>query len=77
VRATRAQSGLRAVERAANLRGAFAARPAAPLPRRVALLDDVLTTGNTALAAAGALQEAGVAQVEIWCCARAALIATT
>ena len=71
VRATRAQSGLSAMERAANLRGAFAVRTIAPLPVRVALLDDVLTTGNTAMAAAAALKQAGVAQVELWCCARA------
>ena len=71
VRGTRAQSGLSAVERAANLRDAFAAGTIAPLPRHVALLDDVLTTGNTAMAAAAALKDAGVAQVEIWCCARA------
>jgi len=71
VRATRAQSGLTAVERAANLRGAFAAAGIAPMPRHVALLDDVLTTGNTAMAAATALKDAGVATVSIWCCARA------
>jgi ComF family protein len=71
VRATRAQSGLSAGERAANLRGAFAVGEVAQWPRHVALLDDVLTTGNTAMAAAAALQDAGVAHVAIWCCARA------
>lgn len=71
VRATRAQSGLTAVERAANLHGAFAVGAGARLPQRVALLDDVLTTGNTALAAAAAFKDAGVAHVEVWCCARA------
>jgi ComF family protein len=71
VRATRAQSGLSAAERAANLRDAFAVGHGAQIPRRLALLDDVLTTGNTAMAAAAAFKAAGVAQVEIWCCARA------
>jgi ComF family protein len=71
VRATRAQSGLSAAERAANLRDAFAVGHGAQMPRRLALLDDVLTTGNTAMAAAAAFKAAGVAQVEIWCCARA------
>jgi ComF family protein len=71
VRATRAQSGLSAAERAANLRGAFTVATPAQLPRHVALLDDVMTTGHTALAAAAALKSAGIARVEIWCCARA------
>ena len=71
VHATRAQSGLSAAERASNLQGAFAACPHRSLPRHVALLDDVLTTGHTARAAAGALHAAGVEHVELWCCARA------
>lgn len=70
-RATRAQSGLNAFERAANLQGAFFVPAGVTPPRHVALLDDVLTTGNTAHAAAAALKAAGVARVEIWCCARA------
>jgi predicted amidophosphoribosyltransferase len=39
----------------------------------VALLDDVLTTGSTALAAAQALLEAGVSEVELWAAARVRL----
>lgn len=70
-RATRPQSGLSATARAANLRGAFALRANRPLPAHVALLDDVMTTGNTAEAAAGALKAAGCQRVEIWACARA------
>jgi ComF family protein len=70
-RATRAQSGLDAAARVHNLRGAFICPPTAAPPRHVALLDDVLTTGNTALAGAAALRAAGVAQVDLWCCARA------
>lgn len=71
VRATRAQSGLAAAERAANLRGAFAAGALRDMPHHVALLDDVLTTGHTALAAVAALRGAGIERVELWCCARA------
>jgi ComF family protein len=71
VRATRAQSGLAAAERARNLEGAFAARRTDTAPDHVALLDDVLTTGRTAQAAVNALQAAGIRKVELWCCARA------
>ena len=39
-------------------------------PRHIALLDDVLTTGNTALAAMTALRLVGVERVDLWCCAR-------
>jgi len=71
VRATHAQSGLPDSERAANLQGAFTCRPAAAMPRHVALLDDVLTTGNTVQAAMTALRIAGVERIDVWCCARA------
>jgi ComF family protein len=70
-RATRAQSGLDAAARAENLRGAFICTAMRAPPRHVALLDDVLTTGNTALAAAAALRAGGVERVDLWCCARA------
>lgn len=68
-RATVAQSGIHAQDRVANLLGAFTA-----LQRcdnlRVAVVDDVLTTGATADAIAGVLRDAGAAHVEIWCLAR-------
>jgi ComF family protein len=74
-RATEAQSGLDAVGRRRNVRGAFVARVAvSPLlqkARCVALLDDVVTTGATAIAAASALRRAGVRHVELWAIARA------
>jgi predicted amidophosphoribosyltransferase len=38
--------------------------------RRVALVDDVLTTGVTAAAASQALLRAGVASVQLWALAR-------
>jgi ComF family protein len=71
LRATRAQSALSAAERVANLGGAFGCRAGRAPPRHVALLDDVLTTGNTARAAIAALRAGGVERVELWCCARA------
>jgi ComF family protein len=70
-RHTHAQSELSAAERAANLAGAFRTPPGACMPQHIALLDDVMTTGHTAAAAARALKEAGCRRVEIWTCARA------
>ncbi|MGC4029229.1 MAG: ComF family protein [Steroidobacteraceae bacterium] len=69
-RNTAAQSGLAAAERARNIAGAFRLKPGAVPPAHVALLDDVLTTGATAAAAASALRQAGCGRVELWVCAR-------
>ena len=70
VRATAPQSERDAAARRRNVRHAFAVRPGAPLPARVVLVDDVMTTGATLHAAARALRRAGVARVEAWVCAR-------
>lgn len=70
--ATREQSGLTLTERHRNVRGAFRLirRPQA---HRVALVDDVLTTGSTIREAADVLRRAGVAEIEFWAVARAVL----
>jgi ComF family protein len=69
-RATRQQARLGAAERAANLAGGFrVALPAALAGRRVALVDDVVTTGATAAAAAEAVRAAGAGPLETWCVA--------
>lgn len=66
------QSGLSLPQRRRNVRGAFeVVRPLRAM--RVALIDDVLTTGSTALAAAHALIAAGVTEVELWAVARVTL----
>ena len=69
IRDTPAQSRLPAAERRANLVGAFRV-PLRMRTRlcgaRVALIDDVITTGSTAQAAAAALLDAQVRQVELW-----------
>jgi ComF family protein len=71
IRNTQAQSALPASERHANTRGAFIAnRELAGL--RIALVDDVITTGSTALAAAEALAAAGAAHIELWVLTRVA-----
>jgi len=57
------QRGLSRVERRRNLRGAFVA--GGSVPTRVALVDDVYTTGATAHFAASALRKAGVRHVEV------------
>lgn len=69
VRATARQSALPAARRAANVSGAFSARPGAPA--RVLLVDDVATSGATARECARALRRAGAREVYVWCFARA------
>lgn len=67
--ATKAQAGMDVQQRSSNLSGAFTVSSGCD-NLRVALIDDVLTTGATAGEAAGALKQAGAARVEIWCLAR-------
>ena len=59
-RDTAVQAGLTRERRVANVSGAFAA---APIGRRVLLIDDVHTTGATLAAAASALERAGSPEV--------------
>jgi ComF family protein len=70
-RDTAPQSALPAAARAANVAAAFRATRQLP-GLRVALVDDVLTTGSTAGAAAAALLAAGAGSVELWVVAHAA-----
>lgn len=69
VKGTAAQSNLRAKERGPNLKNAFALK----YPIRathVAIIDDVVTTGHTVAELSRVLKTAGVAKVDVWCCAR-------
>jgi ComF family protein len=74
VRETGHQLGLPRAARRANLQGAFVVTPghaAWVRGARLALVDDVMTTGATAAAAARALHAAGAAEVRVWVVARA------
>jgi predicted amidophosphoribosyltransferase len=62
-RVVRHQRGLTRAERRRNVAGAF--RPAAKTPPRLALVDDVYTSGATANAAASALRKGGARRVEV------------
>lgn len=68
-RATAAQSGMGAAQRARNLRGAFTAHNRYD-NLRIAIVDDVFTTGATAAAMAHTLRKAGARHIEVWCLAR-------
>ncbi|MFQ5416424.1 MAG: ComF family protein [Myxococcota bacterium] len=72
VRDTASQTGLTRTQRRRNVRGAFRVRPGGVVPARVALVDDVVTTGSTLAAAAQALLRAGAKKVDAICVARTA-----
>lgn len=69
-RATAAQAGLAAKARRRNVRGAFEIT-GRPLPARVAVVDDVLTTGATLGELARVLRCAGVEEIQAWVACRA------
>jgi ComF family protein len=69
IRATAAQTALSAVERHANVRGAFVAASSAA-GADVVLIDDVLTTGATAAECARALRAVGARSVGVLTVAR-------
>lgn len=68
--ATTRQQGMDRKARLKNLQQAFATKPSSSLPRHVALVDDVLTTGATTEAASQVLKNAGIETVDVWVLAR-------
>lgn len=71
IKATAPQTLIATKDRKANLKGAFAV--VQKLPPHVAIIDDVYTSGSTALELARTLRRAGVLHVDIWVLARAGL----
>lgn len=69
IRATREQAALSRKERRRNVRGAFAVRSRPPA--RIAVLDDVITTGSSMNEVARVLKRAGAVHIEAWALARA------
>jgi ComF family protein len=67
-RMTNTQRGLSRRERMANLSGVFSARN--DIPARVAIVDDVVTTGATTQQLAMTLREGGARDVQVWALAR-------
>ena len=82
-RATPSQTGLHAGERRRNVHGAFFVAPGVEEElarlqiRRVALIDDIATTGATLESAQEALQERCAVEVQSWSVARAMPTNTT
>lgn len=70
VRPTLAQSSLDPAARRRNIRGAFSIEPQS-LPPRLAIVDDVMTSGQTVTELARVLRQGGVVWIEVWCLARA------
>jgi ComF family protein len=73
VRDTASQTGLDRHARRRNVAGAFLSRRSLEATPRVWLVDDVVTTGSTAAAAARALADAGARDITVVCAARTPL----
>jgi ComF family protein len=67
---TLAQSGLSREARRRNIQGAFTCQTRFE-GLTLAILDDVMTTGQTVAELSHVLQQQGARHIDIWCCARA------
>jgi ComF family protein len=70
VKKKRKQSTLSDAERRKNVKGIFQIKQIKSHWQHVVLVDDVVTTGATVNELATIFFQAGVPQVEVWCCAR-------
>ena len=69
IRATEAQQQLKANQRRINIQGAFACHKAITY-RHVAIVDDVVTTGETVSELSRVLLKQGVKTIDVWCLAK-------
>lgn len=69
IRRTPSQQGLSRQQRLLNLKDAFQIKQEIPF-LRIALLDDVVTTGSTAMEIAGSLRAQGIQEIHLWAIAR-------
>ncbi|MEJ2141545.1 MAG: phosphoribosyltransferase family protein [Gammaproteobacteria bacterium] len=70
-RKTSSQSGLNEKQRQKNMRGAFRVKEKLTY-QHIALVDDVMTTGNTINELAKAFRKAGAEKIQVWSVCRAA-----
>lgn len=70
IKPTRSQRELTAAERKKNVQNAFCYQPSKPY-RKVAIVDDVITTGSTLNAICAQLHKKGVEHIQVWALARA------
>jgi len=73
IRGTPTQTGLDAVQRKRNLKGAFHWRGGRLDGQSVALVDDVMTTGSTMKECANVLKKSGATCISAWTLARAVI----
>ena len=71
IRPTAPQTELPRAQRRQNVHGAFETEKNVFSGKRVAIVDDVMTSGHTANALAGSLLRNGAAEVRVWVVARA------
>ncbi len=72
VKHTPTQRGLTAAARRQNLKNAFEVNFSEPFPyQRIALVDDVITTGSTLNEISKQLRKSGVQEIQVWGLARA------
>jgi ComF family protein len=70
VKSTRAQATLNVIDREKNIQDAFAINLDLS-QQHIAVIDDVITTGETIKEFCKMLRQAGAQKIDVWCCARA------
>jgi len=73
IKPTVAQTTLAPQERMTNMRNAFKVTKTLK-HRHIAIIDDVMTTGNTIISLCKTLKKAGATTIDVWCVARAGIM---